>query len=73
MGAKIEINLVLEKDSRKFIPLSGHIVWITPVGCNNRTAGVGIQLSHEDEGRAKKEIEMKLAKTLKYEALTNTM
>lgn len=73
MGAKIEINLVLEEDSRKFIPLSGHVVWVTPVGCNKRTVGVGIQLSNDDEGRAKNEIEMKLAKTLKYDAATNTM
>ncbi|MCK5925726.1 MAG: PilZ domain-containing protein, partial [Methylococcales bacterium] len=57
MGAKIEINLVLTEDVRKFIPLSGRVVWITPAGCNNRAMGVGIQLNNDDEGRVKKEIE----------------
>ena len=73
MGANIEINLVLTEDSRKFIPLSGHVVWITPAGCNNRAMGVGIQLNNDDQGRVKKEIELNLAQTLKYDAATNTM
>ncbi|MCK5872285.1 MAG: PilZ domain-containing protein [Methylococcales bacterium] len=73
MGAKIEINLVLTEDVRKFIPLSGRVVWITPEGCNNRVMGVGIQLNNDDEGRIKKEIEITLAPTLKYDAATNTM
>ncbi|MCK4493037.1 MAG: PilZ domain-containing protein [Methylococcales bacterium] len=73
MGANIEINLILTEDSRKFIPLSGRVVWITPEGCNNRVMGVGIQLNNDHQGRVKKEIEIKLAQTLKYDAATNTM
>lgn len=74
MGDQVDIHLVIEKDGKHFIPLSGKVIWITPDGCDNHNiAGIGIQLSHEDGGRAKHEIETKLAKTIKYTATTNTM
>jgi type IV pilus assembly protein PilZ len=50
------------------------VVWVTPAGAEgNRTVGVGIEFSDQDEGAARNKIEEYLAGALKAERRTHTM
>ena len=56
------------------IPVAGKIVWITPVGAEgNRTAGVGVEFSDQDDGTARIKIETYLAGSLESDKVTHTM
>lgn len=52
-------------DSPDKLPVTGRVVWITPVGAHgNRTPGVGIQFSELDKGATRSRIETLLAEVL---------
>ena len=61
-------------DSPDKLPVTGRVVWITPVGAHgNRTPGVGIQFSELDKGATRSRIETLLAEVLKSDRHTQTM
>jgi type IV pilus assembly protein PilZ len=61
-------------DSPDKLPVTGRVVWITPVGAHgNRTPGVGIQFSELDKGTTRSRIETLLAEALKSARHTQTM
>jgi type IV pilus assembly protein PilZ len=70
-----EIFLLLQlMDGPDRIPVAGRVVWVTPAGAEgNRTVGVGIEFSDQDEGAARNKIEEYLAGALKAERRTHTM
>ena len=74
LGDEIYLILQLVDDPNR-LPLTGKVVWITPVGAQgNRTAGVGIQFSESPESEAARQrIEALLAGSLASERPTQTM
>ncbi len=67
------LTLLDEKDK---IPVAGHIIWITPPGCQgNRNVGVGVQFADQDNGQTRNKIETNLAGLLSAstERPTHTM
>ena len=61
-------------DEKEKLPVAGKVVWVTPVGAqNNRTAGIGVQFSGQDNGNTQKKIETHLAGALKSDKPTHTM
>ena len=67
--------LVSLPDEPAKIPVSGKVVWITPVDAQGKRAqGVGIQFSADEAGRsAKKKIEGLLAGMLDSSKITHTL
>jgi type IV pilus assembly protein PilZ len=61
-------------ESKKKIPVAGHVIWITSQGAQgSRTAGIGIQFSEKDSGVARNKIESILAGMLNSDRPTHTM
>ena len=61
-------------DSAEKLPVAGKIVWITPTGAQaNKTAGIGVQFSEQDNGDTRKKIEGYLAGALKADRPTQTL
>lgn len=64
------LNLMDESDK---IPVAGKVIWVTPKGAQgNRTAGVGVQFSDQDD-TARRTIENYLAGSLESDRPTHTM
>jgi type IV pilus assembly protein PilZ len=73
LGDEVYMLLTL-LDSPDKLPVTGRVVWITPVGAHgNRTPGVGIQFSELDKGATRSRIETLLAEALKPARHTQTM
>ena len=73
LGDDVFMLLNLMDESER-IPAAGKIIWITPIGAEgNRTAGVGVQFSPQDDGVTRAKIETYLAGALKSELPTHTM
>lgn len=65
------LNLMGEEEK---IPVAGTVIWITPKGAQgNRTAGIGVQFSDQDQGNTQKKIENYLAGLLGGDTPTHTM
>lgn len=66
----VRLTLIGEPDQ---IPVSGKVVWVTPVGAQSgKPAGVGIQFN-DPTGSVKLKIETTIAGALNSDRLTNTM
>lgn len=73
LGDDVFMLLSLMDESER-IPAAGNIIWVTPIGAEgNRTAGVGVQFSPQDEGATRAKIETYLAGALSSELPTHTM
>jgi len=73
LGNEVFMLLTLMEETEK-IPVVGRVVWITPTGAQgNRTAGVGLQFTEQDNGAARNKIETYLAGGLESERPTHTM
>jgi type IV pilus assembly protein PilZ len=74
MGEEVFMLLTLMDDPAK-IPVSGKVVWITPVGAHgSRTQGVGVQFAANESGKAaNNKIEGLLGGSLKSTRPTHTM
>ena len=73
IGDEVFMLLTLMNSPDK-LPVTGRVVWITPVGAHgNRTPGVGIQFSELDKGATRSRIETLLAEVLNSARHTQTM
>ena len=73
LGDEVFMLLTLMDEPDK-IPIAGKVVWVTPRGAQgNRTAGIGVQFSDQDEGAARNKIEGFLAGALESDRPTHTM
>lgn len=73
LGDDVFMLLTLMDESER-IPAAGKIIWITPIGAEgNRTAGIGVQFSPQDEGTTRDKIEKLLAGMLEIDRATHTM
>jgi len=74
MGEEVFMLLTLMEDSSK-LPVSGKVVWVTPVGAHGgRTQGVGVQFAFNESGKAaQNKIEGLLGGSLKSVRPTHTM
>ena len=72
LGDEVFLLLNLMDESDK-IPVAGKVIWVTPKGAQgNRTAGVGVQFSDQDD-TARRTIENYLAGSLESDRPTHTM
>lgn len=72
LGDEVFMLLNLMEEPEK-IPVAGKVVWVTPKGAQgNRSAGVGVQFSDQDDVAANK-IETYLAGSLESDRPTHTM
>ena len=72
-GDEVFMLLTLMDDKER-LPVAGRIIWITPYGAQgNKTAGIGVQFSDQDNGATKKKIETYLAGALNADRPTHTM
>jgi len=61
-------------DETERLPVAGNVVWITPPNAQgNRTAGIGVQFSNQDNGQTRNKIEGLLAGALQADRPTHTM
>ncbi len=61
-------------DETERLPVAGNVVWITPPNAQgNRTAGIGVQFSKQDNGQTRNKIEGLLAGALQADRPTHTM
>ncbi len=61
-------------DETERLPVAGNVVWITPPNAQgNRTAGIGVQFSKQDNGQTRNKIETLLAGALQADRPTHTM
>ena len=61
-------------EDRERIPVAGHVIWVTPQGAqSNRTPGIGVQFSDQDNGATRNKIEGLLAGALQADRPTHTM
>ncbi|MDH3716418.1 MAG: PilZ domain-containing protein [Gammaproteobacteria bacterium] len=73
LGDEVFMLLTLMDDAER-IPVAGRIVWITPQGAQgNKTAGIGVQFSDQDNGATRNKIETYLAGALQADRPTHTM
>lgn len=73
MGDEVLLLLTLMDDSER-IAVAARVVWITPVGAQNRRrAGIGAQFSAKDGGATQKRIEVHLAGAIDSERPTLTL
>jgi type IV pilus assembly protein PilZ len=74
MGEEVFMLLTLMDDPAK-MPVSGKVIWITPVGAHGiRTQGVGVQFAANESGKAaNSKIEGLLGGSLKSTRPTHTM
>jgi type IV pilus assembly protein PilZ len=72
-GDEVFMLLTLMDDKER-LPVAGRIIWVTPYGAQgNKTAGIGVQFSDQDNGATKKKIETYLAGALNADRPTHTM
>ena len=73
LGDEVFMLLTLMDDQER-IPVAGRIVWMTPQGAQgNKTAGIGVQFSDQDNGATRNKIETYLAGALQADRPTHTM
>lgn len=73
LGDEVFMLLSLMDDTER-LPVAGNVVWITPPNAQgNRTAGVGVQFSKQDNGQTRNKIETLLAGALQADRPTHTM
>lgn len=73
LGDEVFILLTLMEEAER-IPVAGSVIWITPPGAEgNRTTGIGVRFSDQDEGATQKKIENYLAGALESDQATHTM
>ncbi len=73
LGDEVFMLLTLMED-RERIPVAGHVIWFTPQGAqSNRTPGIGVQFSDQDNGATRNKIEGLLAGALQADRPTHTM
>jgi type IV pilus assembly protein PilZ len=73
LGDEVFILLTL-MDNKERLPIAGRVVWITPQGAQgNRTPGIGVQFSEQDNGATRNLIEGLLAGMLQDDRPTHTM
>lgn len=72
LGDDVFIRLTLMDEPEK-IPVSGRVVWVTPMGAQGgRQAGIGIQFN-DPTGSVRAKIETHIAGALNSDRPTNTM
>lgn len=73
IGDEVFMLLTLMEEKEK-LPVAGKIVWVTPTGAQgNKTAGIGVQFSDQDNGQTRNKIEGYLAGALNADRPTHTM
>ena len=73
LGDEVFMLLTLMDDATK-LPVAGKVVWVTPSGAQgNKTAGIGVQFSEQDNGQTSRKIEGFLGGALKADRPTHTM
>ena len=73
MGQEVFMLLNLMEETER-LPIAGKVIWVTPSGAQGyRTAGIGVQFSDQDGGKARNKIETYLAGSLESERSTHTM
>ena len=73
LGDEVFMLLTLMEDNER-LPVAGKIIWITPQGAQgNRSAGIGVQFSEQDNGAVRNKIETYLAGALQADRPTHTM
>jgi type IV pilus assembly protein PilZ len=73
IGDEVFMLLTLMEEKEK-LPVAGKIVWVTPAGAQgNKTAGIGVQFSDQDNGQTRNKIEGYLAGALGADRPTHTM
>ena len=73
LGDEVFMLLTL-MDTPEKIPVAGKVIWITPPGSTgNKTPGVGVQFSEQDQGATRNKIEGLLAGALQADRPTHTM
>lgn len=73
IGDEVFMLLTLMEEKEK-LPVAGKIVWVTPTGAQgNKTAGIGVQFSDQDNGQTRNKIEGYLAGALNADRATHTM
>jgi len=73
LGDEVFMLLTLMDDKER-LPVAGKIIWITPTGAQgNKTAGIGVQFSEQDNGTTRAKVEGYLAGALKADRPTRTM
>jgi len=72
-GDEVFMLLTLMDDTER-LPVAGKIIWVTPQGAQgNKSVGIGVQFSDQDDGATRKKIETYLAGALEAERPTHTM
>ncbi len=73
LGDEVFMLLTLMDETER-IPVAGNVAWITPPNAQgNRTAGIGVQFSKQDNGQTRNKIETLLAGALQADRPTHTM
>ena len=73
LGEEVFMLLTLMEESER-IPVASQVVWITPRGAQgNRTSGIGVQFSSQDNGETRTKIEALLGGALQADRPTHTM
>ena len=73
LGDEVFMLLTLMEDKER-LPVAGKIIWITPMGAQgNKTAGIGVQFSDQDNGATRNKIEGYLGGALQADRPTHTM
>ena len=73
LGEEVFMLLTLMEESER-IPVAGQVIWITPQGSQgNRTTGIGVQFSSQDNGETRTKIEALLGGALQADRPTHTM
>ena len=73
LGDEVFMLLTLMEETEQ-IPVAGHVAWITPNGSQgNRTSGIGVQFSTQDNGETRMKIEALLGGALQADRPTHTM
>ena len=73
LGDEVFMLLTLMDETER-IPVAGNVAWITPPNAQgNRTAGIGVQFSSQDNGQTRNKIETLLAGALQADRPTHTM
>lgn len=73
LGDDVYLILSLMDDPTK-IPVAGKVIWVTPPGCGQRQAGIGVHFPGDEAGaNARKRIEELLGSALKSSRPTHTV
>ena len=73
LGDEVFMLLSLMDETER-LPVAGNVVWITPPNAQgNRTAGIGVQFSKQDNSQTRNKIETLLAGALQADRPTHTM